>query len=116
MRDRLRAGVDRARINRALYRVLLRTDRQSTDAECFSAARSSMVLIQRFAGDGKSRAEVSRNLGLSTGRVAQIEARALRILRRPSRQDDLKRICDEMLHRLWDWTFLASFRGGVKSV
>ena len=54
-------------------------------------ARNRAVLRARFGLDGepKSRAKIGEDLGLSAERIRQIENRALRMLRHPSRSEQL---------------------------
>ena len=57
-------------------------------------SRNRAVLRALFGLDGepKSRAETGREVGLSTERIRQIEAQALRMLRHPSRSEPLSEL------------------------
>jgi len=57
-------------------------------------SRNRAVLRALFGLDGepKSRAEIGREVGLSTDRVRQIENKALRLLRHPSRSRQISEL------------------------
>lgn len=57
-------------------------------------SRNRAVLRALFGLDGepKSRAEIGREVGLSTERIRQIEAQSLRMLRHPSRSGPLSEL------------------------
>ena len=57
-------------------------------------SRNRAVLRALFGLDGepKSRAEIGREVGLSTDRIRQIESRALRLLRHPSRSGQISEL------------------------
>ena len=57
-------------------------------------SRNRAVLRALFGleGEPRSRAEISRELGLSTDRIRQIENQALRLLRHPSRSGQISEL------------------------
>lgn len=55
--------------------------------------RAPRMLVQRYE-EGLSRRVVGQSMGLTAGRIRQIEAKALRVLRHPSRREKVLPVCE----------------------